>query len=290
MPNSNVEVSDQDIEKLDNLLKNIDSEMAVSMSYARRAQGITFDQLEKRVTGINASTLKRYMQQSYPSMRPIHVVAAMSWVMMVPMTSFYYGLKLKEHYRGMDDKAIEALLCIGRLPSDQFDVFLQLVCNLMDAESRAEFEQYRLNVESQVGSLDHYNELLPPPVLDVNAFAIDYYRSISITAKRFREENNISIETLSRVLGISTYQYSILEDINKIRDFPVAIGFRVKLGFHLDSHADFSSEMRQFPQFHRLRQMQHVRDSLIVESLRKLDYSRKNSAIQILTTLSKIYI
>ncbi|EJO2021867.1 hypothetical protein NRC95_004620, partial [Vibrio vulnificus] len=70
----NVAVSDQEIEKMNMLLKSIDTDMAVSMSYVRRAQGVSFEQLENRFSGINGSTLKRYMQQSYPSMRPIHVV------------------------------------------------------------------------------------------------------------------------------------------------------------------------------------------------------------------------
>ncbi|EOY4513400.1 hypothetical protein ABMX68_02125 [Vibrio vulnificus] len=286
----NVAVSDQEIEKMDMLLKSIDTDMAVSMSYVRRAQGVSFEQLESRFSGINGSTLKRYMQQSYPSMRPIHVVAALTWVMMVPMTTFYYGLKMKEQYRGMDDKAIEALLCIGRLPSDQFNLYLELVANLMDEATRQEFLAFRADLESQYSLLANYNDLLPPPVLDIHAFAIDYYRSVAITVKRFREEYNIPIETISRVLGLSEYQYHILEDVNKIRDFPVAIGFRVKLGFHLSSHVNFTSEMRQFPEFHQLRQVQHVRDILIVEAMSKLRGAKKKSAIEILSHLSKVYI
>lgn len=286
----NVAVSEQEIHKMDTLLQNIDTDMAVSMSYVRRSQGISFKQLEQRFSGINGSTLKRYMQQSYPSMRPIHVVAALTWVMMVPMTSFYYGLKMKEQFRGMDDKAIEALLCIGRLPSDQFKLYLELVANLMNEDDRVAFLRFKSELESQTGLLSNYNELLPPPVLDIHEFAIDYYRSVAITVKRFRLQHNIPLETIARVLGISEYQYQILEDVNKVRDFPVAIGFRVKLGFHLSSHVNFTSEMRQFPEFHQLRQVQHVRDALIVEALTKVEKSRKNSAVDILMSLSKIYI
>ncbi|EMN7149128.1 hypothetical protein WB849_004540, partial [Vibrio vulnificus] len=44
----NVAVSDQEIEKMDMLLKSIDTDMAVSMSYVRRAQGVSFEQLESR--------------------------------------------------------------------------------------------------------------------------------------------------------------------------------------------------------------------------------------------------
>ncbi|MGF1908707.1 hypothetical protein L4C38_04580 [Vibrio kasasachensis] len=285
-----ISVSEERIQKLDTFLKTIDTDIAVSMSFVRRAQSLSFNDLDQRVSGLNGSTLKRYMQQSYRSIRPIHMVAAMSWIMMVPMTSFYFALKMKEHYRGMDDEAIKALFCIGRLPSEQFHLYLDLITNMMSAESRAQFSKFRIETESQFDPNIIYDELLPPPVLDINAFAIDYYRSAAITVKRFREENQIPIEVIARVLGLSEYQYLQLENVSKVRDFSVSIGFRVKLGFELNSHVNFTSEMRQFPQFHQLRQVQHIRDSLIVEALRHLNGECKLRAVEILTTLSKIYI
>ncbi|RTZ16789.1 hypothetical protein EJ063_08325 [Vibrio aquaticus] len=285
-----VTVSEERIQMLDSLLETIDTDMAVSMSFVRRAQGMSFRELEQKVSGLNGSTLKRYMQQSYPSVRPIHMVAAMSWVMMVPMTSFYYAVKMREYYRGMDDKAIEALYCIGRLPTEQFELYLDMVKNLMEPDARLKFQAYREELNSQVDPAICYDELLPPPVLDINAFAIDYYRSVAITVKRFRQEHNIPIELIARVLGLSDYQYIQLEDVSKTRDFSVAIGFRVKLGFELSSHVNFTSEMKLFPQFHQLRQVQHIRDLLIVEALRPLNPECKKRAVEILTTLSKIYI
>ena len=285
-----ISVSEEKIQMLDSLLETIDTDMAVSMSFVRRAQGMSFRDLEQRVTGINNSTLKRYMQQSYRSIRPIHMVAAMSWVMMVPMTSFYYAVKMREFYRGMDDKAIEALYCIGRLPTEQFELYLDLVTNLMDCADREKFAAFRQETQSQIDPNINYNELLPPKVLDINAFAIDYYRSVAITVKRFRLEHQIPVELIARVLGLSEYQYIKLEDVHKVRDYSVAIGFRVKLGFELNSHVNFTSEMRQFPQFHHLRQVQHLRDTLIVEALRPLNGECKKRAVEILTTLSKIYI
>lgn len=282
-------VSDQEIDRLDEMLKTIDSDISIAMSYVRRAQGLTFKALDKRFSGINSGTLKRYMQQSYHSMRPIHIVAAYSWATMVPMTAFYYGFKLKEFYRGMDDNAVEALVCIGRLPTEQFNTFLNMVCNTLSEESRREFLTFRAAIESEYGVIENYSSLFPPAVLDINEFAIDYYHSVAITVKRFREENDISIDTISRVLGLSRYQYEALEKPNKIIHFPVSIGFRVKLGFKLNTHVNFTSEMRQFPEFHKLRQVQHIRDLLIVEALRKLKSNERQSMTQILTSLSDIY-
>ena len=62
------------------LFLTIDTDMAISMSFVRRAQKMSLVELEDKITGLNRSTLRRYMQQSYLCMRPIHVVAAVSWV------------------------------------------------------------------------------------------------------------------------------------------------------------------------------------------------------------------
>ncbi len=284
------QVPEERIQMLDTLLGSIDTDMAVSLSFVRRAQGLSFEDLGQKVSGLKVSTLKRYMQQSYPSIRPLHMVAAMSWVMMVPMTSFYYALKIKEYYRGMDSAAVNALYCVGRMPAKQFDLFIEMMTDLMTPAAKAEFFAFRDQLLSEADLPICYDDVLPPDVLDVNAFAIDYYRSSAITVKRFRLENRIPISVISRVLGLSEYQYKVLEDVNKVRDFSVAIGFRVKLGFQLDSHVNFTSEMTQFPQFHHLRHVQHVRDSLTVKVLSQVDAKYKKYAADILTALSKIYL
>ncbi|MDC0612750.1 hypothetical protein OAP63_18630 [Vibrio sp.] len=284
------EVSDKEIEYLDEMLKDINGDISVSMSYVRRAQGLTFEQLGEKFSGINVSTIKRYMQQSYPSIRPIHLVAAMSWVMMVPMTSFYYGFRLKEYYRGMDDDAVQALMCVGRLPSNQFEHIVSLIRNLLDTDQNQHISSYCKDLESEFGSIDNYDDLFPPQVLDLDAFAMDYYRSIAITVKIFREKNDITKETIARVLGLSSYQYDLLEDQYKTTSFPVAIGFRVKLGFKLASHVNFTSEMRMFPEFHELRKAQQFRDALIIEVLRHVPAKHKPHVINLLLEIAKIYI
>lgn len=285
-----VHLNENQLKMLDDKLATIDTDMAISMSLIRRAQGLSFDDLEKRLSGIKGSTLKRYMQQSYTSIRPLHMVAAMSWVMMVPMTSFYLALKVKENYRGMDSHAVNALFCVGRLPTKQFDLYIDIITDLMTEEGRHEFQAFRDELLLTTPLPSCYEDLLPPDNLDLNAFAIDYYRSSAITVKRFRQEYNIPIDVISRVLGLSVYQYQTLEDVNKPRDFSVSIGFRVKLGFQLNSHVNFTSEMVQFPQFHQLRQFQHVRDSLTTKALSLVDNNVKKHAVDILTSLSKIYI
>ncbi|WP_261887458.1 hypothetical protein [Vibrio aerogenes] len=274
-----------EIEQLNKSFKNIDTDISISMSNIRRAQGVTFKQLEKRFTGISGGTLKRHMQQSYPAARPIHLIAAYSWVMMVPMTSF----KIQQFYPNLDKNTVKALACIGRLPVTQFNHFLDMVCDILGEVSRNEFFNYKEQLENKYGKLADHREFLPPDVLDIDEFAMDYYHSVAITARRFREVNDISVETASQLIGISKHQYTLLEDTRKTTPLPASIGFRAQVGFQLESHASFTSEMRQFPALHQLRKVQHVRDSLFIKALSLLQGVHKELMTDLLVTLSKIY-
>ncbi|KUI98932.1 hypothetical protein [Vibrio sp. MEBiC08052] len=282
-------VSEQEIVQLDGMMTNFNSNISAAMSYVRRTQGLTFKQLEKRLSGIQSDTLKRYMHQSYPAMRPLHVVAAFSWITMVPMTAFFHGFRQNKLYRGMGDGIVEALVRMGRIPAEILENFLAMVCSMLSEELKQEFLIYRKQIESEFGRMEDHSNLFPPDTLDLNAFANDYYRSVAITVKKFREENELSVDTISRVLGLSKYQYRILEDPRKTSHFPVSIGFRVMKGFQLDSHVNFISEMREFPEFYKVRQVQNVRDSLTIGALKLLEESEQESMIEVLTILSEIY-
>nr|WP_241903747.1 hypothetical protein [Enterovibrio norvegicus] len=260
------------------------------MSYVRRAHNISFIDLKNKFTGINVETLQKYMQPSYQGQRPLHVVAAYSWVMMVPMTAFYYGLRLREYYRGMEDFSVEALTRIGILPMKQFDSLLDIITRLYSEKDRIEFLNFREETERYAGYKDlDYDALLPPKQLDLEAFAEDYYRSLAITIKAFRKQNQLSRELMASVLGISDYQYQVLENASKPVAFSVALGFRGKLGFKLNSHASFTSHMSTYPAFHELRVVQHVRDTLIVEAMRRLNDHQKLHISQLIRSLSELY-
>ena len=113
--------------ELDRLFCTIDTDIANSLSFVRKAQNLSYLDVANKLNGINHTTLRRYMQPSYTNMRPLHIVAALSWAMMVPMSSFYSLLKGKETYRGMDDDAIKALQRVGLLSEVQFKLYIDLI-------------------------------------------------------------------------------------------------------------------------------------------------------------------
>lgn len=280
-----VEISEQEIQYLDHVTKNIDADLAVAMAYVKRTQRLTFNQLQERFCGININTMKRYMQPSYPSMRPLHFLAAYSWVTMVPLTSFYYKIVYPE----MDSGLLKVLMCIGKLPSKQFNAVLEIMYELLNDDEKQKSYQFRAQLEAQYGPISDLHSF-PPNPLDINEFSEDYYRSVAITVKQFRENNNIPINTITKVLGLSRYQYQLLEKKEKNIPFPSSIGARIKLGFKLESHANFTSQMQSFPEFHRLRRVQHARDLLVMDTLNKLSVKKKKRVFSLLTILSQIYI
>ncbi|WP_261887503.1 hypothetical protein [Vibrio aerogenes] len=282
----NLDVFDLNIRNIDSQIKNINTDISVSMSYVRRAQGLSFKQLEQRFSGLKGDTLKRYMQQSYPSMRPLHVVAAYSWVTMVPMTCFYY----KTFYPDIDMDTLEVFMCIGILPSEQFRVVIDLIVNMLSEENKISFLKYKEEKDKLYLDEEYdYSLLFPPDVLDINLFAIDYYRSIAIKTRSYREENNISVEQACKMTGLSKYQFNVFENPNNITDLSASVGFRVTIGLKLNSYEHFTSEMKQYRNFHYLRRLQHIRGSLIIDALKRLNEKDKFELIQILKHLSKIY-
>ncbi|WP_087022883.1 hypothetical protein [Thaumasiovibrio subtropicus] len=280
--------TEQEIENLNESFKDIETQIAISMSYVRRVNQISFADLKMRFSGIRSETLQKYLQPSYESTRPLHVVAAYSWAMMVPMTALYHGMKLREYYRGMDEQSIEGLIRIGKLPEQAFNAVLEIILTLLDEQDRQAFIALRDELNATTINMS-YDEILPPRKIDLECFAEDYYRSLAINMRQFRHNHEISVDMMSRVLGLSVYQYKMLENERKTMPVSVSVGFRGKLGFKLNSHASFTSEMRVYPQFHLLRIAQNRRDVLIVDILNRLELKKKETFSQILCLISQLY-
>jgi len=283
--------TEEELLLLDEKLANIDLDVAVSMGYVRKAQGWSFSTLSERFAGVNTQLLQRYMQQGYACVRPIHFIAAYSWVTMVPMTSFYKGLKIRESYRGMDETGVEALICIANMPYDLFSLTLQCIHCFLDEFGKKQVDILKKRLEHEYGVFNEalYQFCSAPPIIDIDKFAASYYRSIALTVTEFRKRHQLSPMTMARVLGLSEYKYRILEDPDNPQPFSMAIGLRVKLGFKLNGHVQFTHCMKDYPEFHEYRKLQHIRDSLLIESLRYIPEQQKPYVIGVIKGLSAVH-
>jgi hypothetical protein len=156
--------SQRELDEITDALKDIDQVVAVSMAHIRRIQGWSTNAICSRFTGIKTGTIKRYMQPFHQGTRPIHFIAAYSWVTMVLMTSFLKGLKITEPERGVDSDAIEAIIQCGRLSKNLFQSTLDIIFEYLSPSDKILFRKKQHQIEEQYGSLDNYNDqaFLPP--------------------------------------------------------------------------------------------------------------------------------
>lgn len=284
-------VNEEQLKQIDSLLSDVHVAVSMSMAYIRKIQGWSYEQLESRFKGTSKITWTRYLQPSYTKMRPLHVVAAYSWLTMVPMPSFYRGLKIKEAYRGMDVQSVEAMIHCGVLPKRQFRLVLDYLYEYLPDDKRLAFDQFVDSLRSQYGLLDDYEnkDYMFPDQLDMELFAYDYYRSVALAFKEFREVNNLSIETTAHVLNLSTYRYQQCENPDNPVPLPIDIAARLKLGFKLTDVMQFTARMKEYPQFHNVRIIQHIRETKLVDLMQYIDPSFKDNFINVISNMALIH-
>lgn len=286
--------SEKDLKDITHALLNIDQTIARSLAHIKKVQQWSLSSISKQFSGISQATIEKYMQPSYDDIRPIHFVAAFSWVTMVPMTSFFKDVKILETDRGMDQLSVEAIIQCGRLPKKHFKIILNYIYEHLNDNGKRSYDELYSQTSNEIGCLDDYNDndFLPPETLNINDFAEDYYYSIALAIKDFRHNHQLSIETMARALGLSIARYELLENPNKEKinaPFSLTIGFRVRLAFRSHTHIEFTKYMRKFPQFHQLRKIQHIRDALIVEALRHVDPTKKESLLTVMKEFSRTH-
>ena len=234
----------------------------------------------------------RHLQKAHTGTRPLHFVAAFSWVTMIPMTSFYLGTKIRESYRGMDELAVDALLCIGNMPYEQFHIVLSCIYLHLDQAGKDAVDKLKTELTTEFGVIDAKFEKkhMPPDVIDLKKFAESYYYSVALTMKKLRIELNLSEQGMARVLGLSRYKYKVLEDPNDPQPLSLLIGARVKLPLKLKSHVNFTTEMTHYSEFNGFRKAQHFRDMLLVESLRHVPAHQKDYVVEMIKAISNAYL
>ena len=298
MPDNNISyknitpVSEERLAIISALLTNANVAIPMSMAYIRKIQGWHFNQLEKRFKGISKSTFQCYLQPSYQKIRPLHVIAAYSWLTMMPMACLYYGLKIKEAYPNMDDTSTECLIHSGLLPTSQFKLMISHLHDYLTVENQKKSDIIINEIISKHGSLEDYsdNDFLFPKEIDIKEFGADYYRSLAIGCNKIRQDNNISLNTMANIVGLSIYRYQRLEDPDNHSPLPVELGAKLQMGLGLENAMHFTANMEIYPQFHAVRKLQQVRQGLLIELMKHLDYKNKKYFSSMVLNLSSMYL
>jgi hypothetical protein len=285
-------VTEERLAVIDGLLTNANIAIPMSMAYIRKVQGWDFHQLENRFMGISKSTFQCYFQPSYQKIRPLHIIAAYSWFTMMPMACLYYGLKIKEAYPNMDDTSTECLIHSGLLPTNQFKLVISHLHGYLRTEDQRKADIKISEITKEYGALENYNDnsFLFPKELDIKKFGTDYYRSLAIGCRKIRQQNNLSANTMAKIVGLSTYRYQRLEDPEKPTPLPVELGAKLQMGLGLENAMHFTANMETYPQFHTVRKLQIIRQKTLIELMKHLDDKNKKFFSSMVLNLSSMYL
>lgn len=283
--------TDEELSHIENMLANFEEQNILAMQYIKKSQKLSDEDLTSRFDKIKPSLVLRYLQPHYPSTRPIHFMAAFSWVTKIPATSWYLGTKIREEWRGMDDAAVDALICCGSMVFEQFDILINHICFYLNDEAKQNIDRLKRQLLNEIGEINNTVEAAysAPDIIDLEKFSESYYYSISLALKVFKEENNISSHEMEKILGLSRYAYKSLEDPSKTWPFSLVVGARLRLGFKLDSHVDFTKGMTHYSEFHIFRKLQNYRELVLVESLKHVPEESKKYVINIIKGVAAAY-
>lgn len=281
----------EELQVISQRLERIDVQVGQTLAQIKDLQRWTYESLLSRFHGIKIDILKEYFRSRYEGVRPIHFVAAFSWMTMVPMTVFLKGLKVLEVERGMDVDTLEATLRCSNLSKKHFRLALDFIYTYLDADGRKHYDCYAEKIRKEFGSLDDFDDeqFLPPSHINLIDFGHDYYRSIGLALKDFRINNNLDEKIIATALGLSSARYKFLEDPDRSKTnapFSLGIGIRVRLAFHHYSHFEFTQYMETYPQLHTLRIVQHIREEKIAVALRHVPAQNKAKIFELLDVLA----
>lgn len=284
--------TDEDLEALSAQMVGFEKNLPTWINTVLKSQRWAPEEIEARFSNITDHTLKKYLRASYKGFRPLHFVAAFSWVTTAPMTSYYLGGDIRETHTGMDDSAVDALLVIDTMKFDDFRKIIECVYRFLDERGQLAVDSLNLKLKEQFPSVYEMKdeELKAPDSIDLKLFADSYYGALSAAAKRFREGYGIKKSLMQRVLGMSAYQYNALEDPDQRPDISPSIGARVRIAFKLDGHASFTVGMTHYAEFNKFREAQHVREVLLVEALKHVPEHSKNGVVGMIKGFSEFHI
>ena len=269
-----------EIAQLNHYAPIFNAEVGGALRWVMRQLGISIKLLEKRIPGVSSSAWRSYTQMSYTQNRPLHVMAAFSWLTQVSMLAFFRGNHIHDYWPAVCNETIQSIITSGLLPEEQFLRCIQLMTAKMD--------RHGYNIGKEVLPLleaipRFQDSFLMPSDLDINDFKADYYRSIAIQLRQFRQQEQIPIEVLAAIFNEPVSRTLAFEDPDNPVSIPAFAAVRIRLGFKLEDMTMFTSGMTKYHHLYNARQVQQAREKVmlaLMTPLSLLERQRINSFIQ----------
>lgn len=269
-----------EIEQLNHYAPIFNAEVGGALRWVMRQLGISIKLLEKRISGVSSSAWRSYTQMSYTQNRPLHVMAAFSWLTQVSMLAFFRGKHIQNYWPAVCNETIQSIITSGLLPEEQFLRCMQLMAAKLD---RRDY-QISSEVIPLLEAIPYFQDrFLMPQKLEIDDFRADYYRSIAIQLKQFRHQQQIPIEVLAAVINEPVTRTEAFEDPDNPVSIPAFAAVRLKLGFKLDDTVMFTSGMSKYQHFYHSKQVQQARSQVLLALMGPIslpERRRINSFIQ----------
>ncbi|HBD23043.1 MAG TPA: hypothetical protein DC023_01320 [Oceanospirillaceae bacterium] len=274
-----------EIEQLNHYAPIFNAEVGGALRWVMRQLNISIKLLEKRILGVSGSAWRSYTQMSYTQNRPLHVVAAFSWLTQVSMLAILQGKHIQNYWPAVCNETIKSIILSGLLPEEQFLHFIKLMTAKLDRRGYQVSSEVIPLLETIPCFQDSF---LIPRKLDIDDFKVDYYRSISIQFRELRQQQKIPIEVLAAVINEPVSRTLAFEDPDNPISIPVFAAVRIKLGFKLEDTVMFTSGMTKYQHFYHARQVQQAREQVILALMKPLNLTERERINGFIQTIVEI--
>ena len=274
-----------EIAQLNHYAPIFNAEVGGALRWVMRQLGISIKLLEKRIPGVSSSAWRSYTQMSYTQNRPLHVMAAFSWLTQVSMLAFFRGNHIHDYWPAVCNETIQSIITSGLLPEEQFLRCIQLMTAKMD--------RHGYNIGKEVLPLleaipRFQDSFLMPSDLDINDFKADYYRSIAIQLRQFRQQEQIPIEVLAAIFNEPVSRTLAFEDPDNPVSIPAFAAVRIRLGFKLEDMTMFTSGMTKYHHLYNARQVQQAREKVMLALMKPLNLTERERINGFIQTIVEI--
>jgi hypothetical protein len=274
-----------EIEQLNHYAPIFNAEVGGALRWVMRQLNISIKLIEKRIPGVSSSAWRSYTQMSYTQNRPLHVITAFSWLTQVSMMAFLRGKHIQNFWPAVCNETIQSIIASGLLPEEQFLRCIQLMTAKMDRRG------YNLGkkVLPLLEAIPRFQDsFLMPSKLDINDFKEDYYRSIAIQLRQFRQQEKIPIEVLAAIFNEPVSRIIAFEDPENPVSIPAFAAARIKLGFKLEDMTIFTSGMTKYFHLYNARQVQQAREKVMLALMGSISLSERQRINSFIQTIVEI--
>lgn len=254
--------SKHEIQRINSKKFELGVNAAVSTGLKRIAnlQKITLADVAGRISGSVGSTwFMRHFQPGFSGNRHQRIIAAISWMTQTPLAAIYCGESTEDYSKmvswGVNRQGFEVMLRVCDSDPEDFENFIN---------DGLRWGIFQKGITQSMAALDKYDaaSFMFPKRLNLDLFGYDYYRSIGKVLREIRIANQLMIESIAWMLGVSPEVYLRMES-PKINDsFNQVAGIKSVLAFNLEKSSVFLNHMENYRGLLIAREVQEIRTAI----------------------------